>query len=76
MAAIHITTEQELQDLFLELAHATHNMRLAQKYWQEHGGYNAREKRKYWETKLDGILNRIGMAEHQNTRSIKVIKQP
>lgn len=75
MPPIKIETEEELKNLFLELAHAGHNMRFAQKFWNEHGGGQARDKKKYWETKFDGILNRMGMSEHQNLKAIKIVRE-
>jgi hypothetical protein len=76
MPTIHIDSEQELKELFLELAHIGHNMRFAQKYWHVHFGYQAKQKKELWEKKFDALLNRLNMAEHQNTKAILVIKQP
>lgn len=75
MPTIKINSEEELKQLFLELAHAGHNMRFAQKYWHENGGGHARDKKKYWETKFDGVLNRIGLSEHQNTKAIYIVRE-
>ncbi len=74
MPTIHIKDEQELIQAVTDLAHAGNNMRLAQKYWSEHGGGLARDKKKYWETKFDGVLNRLGLSEHQNLKAIKIVK--
>ena len=75
MSTIIINNEEELKQAVLDLAHAGNNMRLAQKYWNEHGGGLAREKKKYWETKFDGVLNRLGLSEHQNLKAIKIVKE-
>lgn len=75
MPTITINSEEELKQKFIELAHAGHNMRHAQKYWNENGGGQARDKKKYWETKFDGVLNSLGLGQHQNTKAIKVIKE-
>ena len=75
MPTIIINSEEELKQTFLELAHAVHNMRHAQKYWHQHFGATNRARKQLWETKVDGILNRLGMAEHQNTKSIIVYKE-
>lgn len=75
MAIIKIKDEPELIQAVIDLAHAGNNMRLAQKYWNEHGGGIARHKKKYWETKFDGVLNRLGLSEHQNLKAIKIIKE-
>lgn len=75
MSIIKIETEEELKQLFLELTHAVHNMRHAQKYWHIHFGSVNRKRKETWETKVDGILNRLGLAEHQNLKSITVVKE-
>ena len=75
MPTIIINNEEELKQAVLDLAHAGNNMRLAQKYWNEHGGGIAREKKKYWEIKFDAVLNRLGLSEHQNLKAIKIVKE-
>jgi hypothetical protein len=75
MSNIIISSEEELKQALLELAHAGNNMRHAQKYWHLHFGGQAKQRKEYWEKKFDGVLNRLGLSEHQNLSAIKIIKQ-
>jgi len=75
MPTIHIHSEEELLQKFADLAHTVHNMRHAQKYWHIHFGGEAKAKKEYWEKKLDAQLNQLGLSEHQNLSSIKVVKE-
>lgn len=75
MAVIHIASEEEFQQKFLQLAHAVNNMRHAQKFWSIHFGGEAKRKKEHWEQKVDGILNLLGLYEHQHIKAIKVINQ-
>lgn len=72
MPTIHIKDEKELAAFFLELSHTAHNMRFWQKYWHENFGGDAKKQREYWEKKMDALLDRLGLEEHNRLNSIKI----
>ena len=70
-----IIPDDQIKAELEQLLNIVHNMRFYQKYWHEHFGHKARDRKNVWEQKADETLDRLGLTEHNNTRSVQVLRK-
>lgn len=68
-------TEQQQRQKLEELIHIVNNMRFYQKYWHQHFGSAARQNKDKWEQRADKFLREAGLTEHDNIKTIQVIRK-